>query len=135
MRYIGGVATGMLLSAAVFSSCTCHKEVTPPPASSFEAPSGFHASGAKLTPLPQVAAQPVTPVVTPPAQVAQAHPTPTAPSAIPADFPPDVPIFKDASLAQIQDLANNAHNVIFTTPSSLPSVASFYQERMSKAGW
>ena len=135
MRYnMCRLATGMMLSAAVFSSCTCHKQVAAPPESSFEAPSGFHASGAKLTPLPHVVAAPVTPVVTP-AQVAQAKPTPTAPAAVPADFPSDVPIFKDAALAQIQDLANNGHNVIFTTPSAMPAVTGFYQDSMAKAGF
>jgi hypothetical protein len=136
MRYVGSVGTGMLLSAAVFSSCTCQKQVSTPPPSTFEAPSGFHVSGPKITPLAHVVAQPATPVPTA-AQMAQGGPTPTAaaPVAVPADFPADVPIFKDAALAQVQDLANNAHNVIFTTPAPLPDVAGFYQERMGKAGW
>ena len=132
MRYIGIVASGVLLSAALFSSCTCHKEVGSPPSSIFEAPpSGFHASGAKITPRPVevVKATPVAPPTQP--QVAEAKPPPNMPS----DFPADVPLYKDASLAEVQDLANSAHNVIFRTADTIPNVFRFYQDQMVKNGW
>src|SRR5262249_48866261 len=66
-------------------------------------------------------------------QIAEAIPTP--PAEVPKDFPQDVPIFKDASLAAVQDLANDAHNVVFQTNSPVPDVYKFYQERMTKSGW
>ena len=132
MRYVSIVAGGVLLSAALFMSCTCHKDVNPPPSSTFEAPpSGFHASGVKITPraLEVVKATPV-PLPTEP-QVVEAKPTPNMPS----DFPADVPLYKDASLTEVQDLANSAHNVVFRTADTIPNVYRFYQDQMVKNGW
>ena len=131
MRYASIVASGILLSAALFTSCTCLKEVTPP-SSTFEAPpSGFHASGTKITPRVMEIAK-ATPVAAPtPAQVAEPKPTANMPS----DFPPDVPVYKDASLSEVQDLANSAHNVIFRTADPIPNVYHFYEDQMRKNGW
>jgi hypothetical protein len=70
----------------------------------------------------------------PPAQVAVAS-TPTAAMAMPDDFPKDVPIFKGAALTQVQPLANNAHNVIFTTSAPVADVSSFYEQQMTGGGW
>src|SRR5216684_1340834 len=116
MRHTSVVGTGLLLSAALFSSCTCHKELAPisqaPPA--FEGHSGWSAS-ASATPQAHAQAPTATPAAKqPPEQVAAAS-TPTVPAAIPDDFPKDVPIYKGAAVTQVQGLANNAHNVIFTT--------------------
>ncbi|HVO28086.1 MAG TPA: hypothetical protein VMW56_31150 [Candidatus Margulisiibacteriota bacterium] len=133
MRYVSIVGSGVLLSAALFTSCTCHKEVGTPPSSTFQAPpSGFHVSGAKVTPraVEVVKATPVAPP-TPQAQAAEAKPTPNMPS----DFPPDVPLYKDAALAEVQDLANSAHNVIFRTADPIPNIFRFYQDQMVKNGW
>jgi hypothetical protein len=133
MRYTSIVASGVLLSAALFTSCTCHKDVSPPPSSSFEAPpSGFHASGAKITPH-AVEVVKATPAPQPtPAQVAEPKPTPAN---LPADFPSDVPVYKDAALADVQNLANDAHNVIFRTGDTIPNVYRFYEDQMRKNGW
>lgn len=134
MRYITTVATGTLLCAALFSSCTCHKQVSEPEASKFEAPSGFHASGIKITPMRRVEAPAVTPVVPKtPEVVAQAQRTP--PSEVPPDFPPDMPIYKDASISEIQDLANQAHNVVFKSADSVPDIYNFYYRQLSSKGW
>ena len=133
MRNITTVAGGMLVSAALFSSCTCHKEVSQP-ASKFEAPSGFHASGVKITPMRRVEAPVVTPVVpTTPEVVAQAQRTP--PADVPPDFPPDMPIYKDASISEVQDLANQAHNVVFKSGDSVPDIYNFYFKQLSSTGW
>ena len=127
--------TGTLLSASLFASCTCHKQVEQP--SILQEPkSGFQASGAQ--PKPRERAQAPTPTAPPKAaeeQVAQAPPSPTAAVQMPPDFPADVPVFKDASLAQVHDLANNARNVIFRTPAAVEDVAAFYQDTMTKGGW
>jgi hypothetical protein len=130
MRYTT-VTTGVLLSAVVFSSCTCQKQLEQP-RSFQEPPGGFHAAKPGQ---PDVRAQ--APTVTPaakatPAEVAAA---PNPPVPVPQDFPKDVPIFKDAVVAQVQDLANDAHNVIFHTAAPVAEVYSFYQQKMSQEGW
>ncbi len=131
MRYATVVGSLILVSAMSFSSCTCHKQVTEAP--KFEAPSGFHA--AKPSPYARAAA----PTATPPAKAAPAEvaaaSTPTAPAKIPDDFPKDVPVFKDAALTGVQDLANNAHNVIFSSAAPIGDISSFYQEQLTRAGW
>ena len=132
MRYASVVASGIILSAALFTSCTCHNEVEPPPSAPFEAPKGFHASGVKITPRAMdVAASTPAPKATPP-QVAEAKPTPAN---MPPDFPPDVPVYKDAALSDVQSLANDAHNVIFQTADTIPNVYHFYEDQMRKNGW
>jgi hypothetical protein len=127
------VASGLALGATVFSSCTCHQQVSQPPTFQ-EPPSGFHVAGPKVT--PQMRAQ--VPTVTPQRmlpQMAAAGPSPTPPADVPADFPKDMPIYKDAALTQVQNLANNAHNVVFSTSDRIPKVTSFYQDKMTHAGW
>ena len=129
MRY-SVIATGMLLSTVVFASCTCHKDVAPPPTFP-ERSTGFSVSGAKPSPKVAQAATP-TPAAAAP-QMAQG-PTST-PVQLPSDFPPDVPVFKDASVTQVQSLANNAHNVIFQTTAPVADVAKFYRDKMREGGW
>ena len=133
MRYVCVVASSLVLGAAIFSSCTCHQQVSQPPAFQ-EPPSGFHVAGPKVTPQMRVQAPTVTPATPPGPQVA-AGPSPTPPGEVPADWPKDVPIYKDAALNRVQNLANNAHNVIFSTPDKIPNVTSFYQDKMTSAGW
>jgi len=139
MRKASIVATGLLLSALLFSSCTCHQQLSAPPPALQEKPSGFHAAAAMT---PQQRAQ--APVATPapnvasgaktPEQVA-AGPSPSPPAEIPADFPKDVPLYKDAALSQVQDLANQAHNVIFTTTAPVSDVSTFYEKKLTDSGW
>jgi len=130
MRYANGVVTGVLLSSVLFSSCTCHQQVTEPPPAAVERPAGFHASGPTRTPALHAQA----PTVTAP-QVAQAATTPTPVVEMPPDFPTDVPVYSGAALAQVQSLANNAHNVIFRTAAPVADVAQFYQDTLTRAGW
>lgn len=135
MRYVSLVASGVLLGATMFSSCTCHKEVSLPPTLEEAArPGGFHASGPKITPQTKAEAPTVPPVPTR-ARFGESGPTPTPPADVPANFPKDVPIFKDAELSRVQDLANDAHNVIFNTAAPVGDVFSFYQNKMTSAGW
>lgn len=132
MRYASIAGTAVVLSAALFASCTCHKQLEQPPTTFSERPSGWPAAS-KGT--PQMQAQAPTPSpMHQPEQVATG-PTPTIPSQIPDDFPKDVPIFKGAELAQVQSLANDAHNVIFNTTAPVEDVAHFYDEQLTKAGW
>jgi hypothetical protein len=132
MRYMTGVATGVLLSSVLFSSCTCHQQVAEAP-SLTERPAGFHASAPTRSPALRAQAPTATVPKQTPAPVAQSAPTPAV--EMPADFPKDVPVFKDASLSQVQSLANNAHNVIFRTAAPVSEVAQFYQDSLTRAGW
>ncbi len=131
MRYVSVAVGSLLLGAVVFSSCSCHEQVSQAPTFQ-EPPSGFH-SGAKIT--PQARAQ--APTATPAHALGQvaAGPTPTPPAEVPADFPKDVPIYKDAALDRVQNLANNAHNVIFSTQAPIADVSNFYQSQMTGSGW
>ena len=72
MRKMTGFVLGGLAITMVFGSCTCHKDVSEPPAALTDRPSGFHAESA-TTPKIRAAA----PTVTPAAQAEQA-PSPAA---------------------------------------------------------
>lgn len=135
MRNAGVVTGGILLSAVLFSSCTCHKQLEAP--STFEEPpSGFHAAQPKVTPHVQAQAPiPTRPLPVTPQQLVQAGPSPTPPAGVPDDFPKDLPIYKDATVAAVQDLANNAHNVVFSTAAPVADVYRFYQDKMLHGGW
>ena len=133
MRYGNVRITGLLFSALLFASCTCHKEVSPPPTFQ-ERPGGFHVAQPKSPPAAHVLAPVTTPVQqAPPAEVAAA-PSPTV-AQLPDDFPKEVPVFKGAAVAQVQDLANNAHNVIFNVAAALGDISDFYQRTLTSAGW
>jgi len=130
MRHVTGVATAVLLTAVMFSSCTCEKAAPPLPANSMkETTSGFHASEPSKAPQ-QVQAPTATRAQ--PQQVAAA-PTPTVPVDIPKDFP--VPVFDGASVAQVQSLANDAHNVIFQSNAPANDLYMFYQDKLTHDGW
>ena len=123
--------------ALTFSSCTC-SSTTPeaPPTPQARTPKSF---GGMLRPtergVPEVAKGVVTPAPV------EARPAPTLPTApmeakLPEDFPSDVPVFEGAKVAGVQQLANNAHNVIFTVDSAeAPKVFSFYKDDMTNKGW
>jgi hypothetical protein len=113
------------------SSCTCQKAEPPPPAAQRDTFSERSGGITKKTPEQHAAA------ATPTAKVEQlaAAGTPTALPELPQDFPSEVPIYAGAQLEQVQDLPNNAHNVIFMTAGAVSDVARFYQEKLSKSGW
>ena len=66
-------------------------------------------------------------------QVAEASPAPAVD--LPTDFPADVPVFKDATVSQVQNLANNAHNVVFRTAAPVGDVYAFYEKQLTDRGW
>ena len=41
----------------------------------------------------------------------------------------------EATVTQVQPLANNAHNVIFTTSGQVAEVYGFYEQQMTSGGW
>jgi len=133
MRYVARGGASLLVAATLFSSCTCHKELSESTPRAFEAGTpGFRVSGAKVTPQARVQVLPATPAPTAP-QVAEASPAP--PVDLPSDFPQDVPVYKDAAVTQVQNLANNAHNVIFRTTAPVAEVYTFYENKMTASGW
>jgi hypothetical protein len=134
MRYVALGGSSLLVAAALFSSCTCHKEVSETAPHAFEAATPGFRSGVKATPQPRAQAQPPTPAPQPTAaQVAMESPAP--PVDLPSDFPQDVPVYKDAAVTQVQNLANNAHNVIFRTTAPVAEVYTFYEKKMTASGW
>jgi hypothetical protein len=134
MRYVTLGGGSLLVAATLFSSCTCHKDVSESGPHAFNAaPPGFRA-GANATPQARVQVQPATPAPQPTVpQVAAASPAPLVD--LPSDFPQDVPVYKDAAVTQVQNLANNAHNVIFRTTAPVAEVYTFYEKKMTDAGW
>jgi hypothetical protein len=57
------------------------------------------------------------------------------PPALPEDFPKDIPVLEGAEVAQVQNLPNDAHNVIFMTDKALPGITNFYRKKLEDAGW
>ena len=85
MGHVKGVATAILLSAVMFNSCTCEKDVPPVPGASIKGTTpGFHAAEANKTPVQKVQAPTATPPQ--PQEVAVAA-TPTVAVEVPKDFP------------------------------------------------
>jgi hypothetical protein len=132
MRYAKGVGTAILLSAVTFNSCTCEKDLPPPPSASVkESAPGFHGVQTNTTPAPQNAQAPTATPAQPP-EVAAA-PTPTVVVNVPKDFP--LPVFEGAAVAQVQSLANNAQNVIFRSSAATNELYNFYQDKLTHDGW
>jgi hypothetical protein len=110
------------------SSCQCQCGTPPAPVEEAPQTSGFD------VPKPQVAESlRVTPAEKPepeaePEEVGEAPP-------LPDDFPKDIPVMEDAEVAQVQNLANDAHNVIFMTAKPVAEITSFYREKMENSGW
>lgn len=137
MKYVVHSAAAVLLAAMVFSSCTCHRQVDSPTGS---APAGFKVEIGPTMTLPAVASTPTagetpTAAVTAAAPTAATRPSPTPPDHLPTDFPSEVPVIPGSTLAQVQDMANSARNVIFTSEKPVPELVQTYQEKMTKQGW
>jgi hypothetical protein len=133
MRKLSVVVSGLLLGAAMFTSCTCQKQVgAPPPLTERKASGGFPAAMPKAT--PQGQAQQPEPTL-PAEEPQRAKLEPEVAVELPEDFPADVPIFKDAKVARVFGLANNAQNVIFSTAAPVSDVTKFYRNQMEGSGW
>lgn len=137
MRTLAVAGTGVLLAAVLFASCTCRNQNPPPPTTAPagvpERKSGFQAGGASASATATVAGRTAATPTAPAAAVAK---TPTAePVALPSNFPSDVPVFKDAQVTQVQSLANDANNVLFSTTGKVDEVFAFYQDKMAQSGF
>jgi hypothetical protein len=125
MRTVIRLAGAAVAIAMAFSSCTCHEQVREVPKPTIkDFPAGFRAESKGGT----------TPVATPkPTQkVAEVAATPPG---LPDDFPKEVPVFKGAVVEGVQDLPQNAHNVVFRTTAPVAEVSEFYQQQLKSAGW
>lgn len=118
---LGGAAVAI---AMAFSSCTCHEQAREVPKPTIkDLPTGFKVEHKAAT----------TPATTPkPTQQVAAATTPVA---LPPDFPNEVPVFKDSVVQGVQDLPQNAHNVIFRTAAPVAEVSEFYEKQLKGAGW
>ncbi len=129
-RYVFGAA---LLAAMVFSSCQCNDsdpeiETTP------VFPERAVDFNVKRAVEPETVARDVAPEE--PEVEPEAEPEPAAlDPRIPEDFPAEVPVYEGSELAQVQPLANNAHNVVFRTSDSVGQVHGFYNDEMAQKGW
>lgn len=136
MRYLAPAAAVTLLAAIMFASCTCHKQVESPLGDS--SPHGFEVVIAATATVPtRVQETPPTesPVTPTPMKVAEPRPSPTRPESLPPDYPSDLPAIPGSTLAQVQDMANDAHNVIFTSEKPVPELARTFDESMRRTGW
>jgi hypothetical protein len=130
LRWLGAV----VLLGMIGQSCTCHSDVPPPPVLVEHRPNGFNSA------LPTkkagehkkerlAAATPVTPT-------AKAETTPTAGNAaLPVDFPKDIPVLEGSEPFAVQDLAGNAHNVLFHSDKEAPAIFQHYRQNMQTKGW
>ncbi len=123
------------LLALTFSSCTCSSSTPEAPPTAAPRPGGFGMLKPGERSAPEIAHNDVTP------KPVEARPAPTLPTAaleakLPEDFPSDIPVFKDAKVAAVQQLANNARNVVFTVDDAeAAKVFDFYKGDMGHSGW
>jgi len=137
MRFLAAAVLVVILAVMAFSSSTCHEEVDSPTAT-LESSSGFNAKGSATVAAATRLATKAPPESTPTVDVettATVAPSPVVPDRLPTDFPSEVPVIPGSTLAQVQDLANSARNVIFTSDKPVPELVKTYQETLTKAGW
>jgi len=124
--FIAAACVAMSLSSC---ECQCHKGGGPDLS---QEPKGGDFSGGKLPVMAEgVKPTPAKKKEKPtPEQVVAATPPP-----LPDDFPKDIPVLDDAQVAQVQQLPNDAHNVIFTTDKPISNITGFYRKQLEDAGW
>jgi hypothetical protein len=121
------------LALLPFSSCTCSSSTPAAPVSVAERHPGF---GAIVTPrkLPDRVPGAITP------RDAAAGPAPTVPAtpnqaSVPDNFPDGVPIPQGSQVMAVQNLANDARNVIFSSDADSPELFQLYKDSMTSNGW
>ena len=127
-RWLGAA----VLLAMLVQSCTCHSDVPPPPVVVQHRPDGFNSAlptkktgeskrHAEATPRPATTPQSVTPTV--------------GTAELPSDFPKDIPVLEGSEPFAVQDLAGNAHNVLFHSDKEAPAIFQHYKDSMQTKGW
>jgi hypothetical protein len=120
VRYLVIAAACVAMS---LSSCECEKSSPPEVSES----TGTKFEGGKPPGMAEA--------TKPPAKEEQEPVAQTTPPALPDDFPKDIPVLEGAEVAQVQDLPNNARNVIFLTDKAVPGITNFYRKKLEDAGW
>jgi hypothetical protein len=136
LRALGCIA----IASLSFASCTCQRDLPEPPAAPAARKGGFGALAPTTRGLAQSGAEErvaqAAPTPIPPTLPAAADESPTPATAeLPENFPRDVPVFKDAEVFAVQDLAQSAKNVLFHVDAESPEVFSFYKDNMRSEGW
>ena len=122
-----------LVAASVvsFSSCTCHDETPEQPAKLAQRPMAF------MTPrkpkVPEARSTPRGTSATPPS-VPSAKATPDQTS-LPENFPEGIPLPYGGKVMAVQNLANDARNVVFSSDGDTPDLFNLYKNTMSGSGW
>jgi hypothetical protein len=126
----------IVLGVLPFSSCTCHSAAPEPPARVSERPGGFGAVSVTPRKLPERREGQITPHTVDMGDRPTLPPTTPEKVGLPDDFPKDIPTFKGSEVMAVQELANNAHNVIFDVGGAeAPQVFTFYKDSMQGKGW
>jgi hypothetical protein len=122
-----------------FASCTCQRDVPEAPSAPLARRGGFGALAPTARALPEAGAREpaaraaLTPIA-PTLPSAPGTPTP-AKAELPENFPSDVPIYENAEVFAVQDLAQSAKNVLFYVDAESPEVFTFYKDNMRGEGW
>ena len=127
-RWLGAA----VLLSMVVQSCTCHSDVPPPPVVVQHRGDGFNSA----LPTKKTEDKKPKPAVTPVAAATRVPGTPTVGTAsLPSDFPKDIPVLEGSEPFAVQDLAGNAHNVLFHTDAEPPAIFQHYKDNMQTKGW
>ena len=116
--------------AMSMSSCECQCGKNKPPQVSENSAPDFQAGKPPQMPEGTRPTPAEKPQPKPPVDLANLTPVP-----LPESFPKDIPVMEGAEVAQVQDLANNAHNVIFATDKPVAETSAFYRKQLESAGW
>lgn len=132
-RYLVVVA----FSVVGLGSCTCHREVpehgeTLGPRDGFSAALPTHRRP-QARPTQELRLSQINPII-PTLPRAADTPTP-AQVTLPDDFPPDVPVYKDAELFGVQPVAQDGHTVLFRVDAEANEVFGYYRDDMQTQGW
>ena len=122
----------MLSGSLPFAAWTCNRDVPEPP-KQIARRRGFGAlSGTRRRP-EHVRAATITPGK-PTLPAAGETPTPET-VGLPENFPEDIPVFRDAEVMAVQELAGDARNVLFYADAETVEIFTYYRDTMSGDGW
>jgi len=125
----------MIAGGLAFSSCTCQRDLPDPPQTTERNAGGFQALATRAPRKEEIVDRlaKITPVE-PTLPEAEETP-PQSDTDLPENFPTDIPLFEGAETFAVQDLAQNAKNVLFYVDADTPEVFDFYKDGMDKEGW
>jgi hypothetical protein len=133
MRYLNRWMS-LLFAGSLISSCTCHQQVeqTAGAPTVGEHSAGFHSSRSTVgVPTPGIA--PTLPPTLP--QLAATATPAGVGKGLPPDFPADVPLMKDAEVAGVQQMPQNARSVLVRSTQDRREIYEFYEKDLRDKGW